>query len=253
MGIVVGSLAGQNWHRTVRRLGLGPKERFDFVFDKTAAAAKRFGFSPMGIDFGVAALPSTDRGYLDELKARLKENDLLPMVGFGSVVCTLDAEVRELALGQALKNLEVAAYLGAKVSTFGCQRNGRVTRPAQLRFAVDQLKVVGRAAGELGLKICQENFDYWTSDELIAISAGTGLANVGINNDTGNWLILGEDPVEATRKVLPYTFHSHVRDYVLEDGTYNGLAVGQGLVDFERLLPILARAGANQTDRKSVV
>jgi len=247
VSIVVGSLAGQNWHRQVRRMGLGPKERFDYVFDKTAAGARRFGFRPMGIDFGVASLPSTDRGYLDELRARLKENDLLPMVGFGSVVCTLDAEVREAAIRQALKGLEVAAYLGAKASTFGCQRNGRVTRAAQLRFAVDQLKVVGKQARALGLRICQEDFDYWTSAELIEMSVGSGLDNVGINNDTGNWLILGEDPVEATRRVLPYTFHSHVRDYVLEEGTYNGVAVGQGLVDFERLLPILAQAGEKDT------
>ncbi len=247
MSIVVGSLAGQNWHRQVRKLGLGPRERFDYVFEKTAAGAKRFGFRPMGIDFGVASLPSTDRAYLDELKARLAENNLLPMVGFGSVVCTLDADVREAALAQARRNLEIVAYLGAKVSTFGCQRNGRVTRRAQLAFAVEQLKVVGKEAKALGIKICQEDFDYWTSDELIEMSVATGLDNVGINNDTGNWLILGEDPVEATRKVLPYTFHSHVRDYVLEEGTYNGVAVGQGLVDFERLLPILAKAGERDT------
>lgn len=243
MGIIVGSLAGQNWHRQVRRLNLGPKERFDYVFEKTAAAGKRFNFKPMGIDFGVASLPSTDRGYLDELKARLKENDMQPMVGFGGVACHYDVEVREAAIKQALRGLEVAAYLGAKVSNFGCQRNGRVTRPAQLRLAIEQLKVIGKEAKTLGLKICQEDFDYWTSDELIQMSVGTGLDNVGINNDTGNWLILGEDPVEATKKVLPYTFHSHVRDYVLEEGTYNGVAVGQGLVDFERLLPILAKAG----------
>jgi sugar phosphate isomerase/epimerase len=138
MGIIVGSLAGQNWHRQVRRAGLGPKERFEYVFNKTAQAAKEFGFSPMGIDFGAGSLISTDRSYLDELKARLKENDLFPMCGFGGVVCSYDAEVRAAALSQAMKGLEVAAYLGAKVSNFGTQRNGRVTRTAQLLLAVER-------------------------------------------------------------------------------------------------------------------
>ena len=73
MTIIVGSLAFQNWHRQVRQKGLGPQQAMDYVIDKTAAAAKRFGFSPMGIDLGVARFPSTDRAYLDELKARLAE------------------------------------------------------------------------------------------------------------------------------------------------------------------------------------
>lgn len=245
MGIIVGSLAGQNWHRQVRRLGLGQKERFDYVFDKTAQAAKEFGFSPMGIDFGAASLPSTERSYLDELKARLKENNLVPMCGFGGVSCSYDAEVRAASLKQAMKGLEVAKYLGAKVSNFGTQRNGRVTRTAQLLLAVEQLKVIGAEAKRLGLVICQEDFDYWSSEELIAMSAGTGLDNVGINNDVGNWLIINEDPTLASKKVLPYTFHSHIRDYVLEGGCYDGVAVGDGLVDFEAALPIVAKAAAN--------
>ncbi len=246
MAIIVGSLAGQNWHRQTRRLGLGPKERFDYTFDKTAAAGKEFGFRPMGIDFGVGSLPSTDRSYLDELKARLAENNMRPMVGFGGVAASLDADVRQNAIDQAKRNLEVSAYLGAKVSNFGVQRNGRVTRSAQVRFATESLKEVAKEAKRLGLRICQENFDYWTSDELIQMSVGSDPEVVGINNDTGNWLITGEDPVEATKKVLPHTFHSHVRDYVLEEGTYNGVAVGEGLVNFEALLPILAKAGQDK-------
>ena len=50
----------------------------------------------------------------------------------------------------------------------------------------------------------------------------------------------------ATRKCAPYTFHTHVRDYVLEDGVYNGVALGRGLVDFPTLLPILVKAGENE-------
>ena len=78
------------------------------------------------------------------------------------------------------------------------------------------------------------------------MSAGTGLDNVGINNDVGNWLIINEDPVLASKKVLPYTFHSHIRDYVLEGGTYDGVAVGDGLVDFEAALPGRGEGGGER-------
>ncbi|GEM_PF-1873770 len=246
MGIIIGSLARQNWHRQIRQRRLGPAEAFDYVFDKTAAIGRQFGFSPMGIDFGVRSLPTTDRAYLDELKARLKENDMVAMVGFGGVSVSNDAEVRDASLADARRGLELVAQLGVRTSNFGCGLNGRVTREGQIKKAIEMLTEVGQVAKGYGIRICQENYDSFTSDELIRISEGTGLDNVGIQSDTGNWLILGEDPVEATRKCLPLTFHTHVRDYVLENDTYNGVAVGAGLIDFSKVLPLLAQAGEKE-------
>src|SRR5260370_42345277 len=87
MSVIVGSLSGQNWHRQMRRRGLDQVARLDYMIAKTTAVAKEFGFSPMGIDLGLTALPSLDHSYLDELKARFKENDLAPAyyVGGGSL------------------------------------------------------------------------------------------------------------------------------------------------------------------------
>lgn len=245
MGIIVGSLAGQNWHRQANLKGLDDRQKFDYVFDKTAAIGREFGFNPIGIDLSVATI-GHDRGYHDELKARLKQNNMVARVGFGPVMVSNDAWVRQRSLDQIRRNLDVVAYMGSDVSNFGCQRNGRVTREGQILIAIQMLTEVGRAAKALGIKICQENFDHWRADELIRICQATGLDNVGIQSDTGNWLITGENPVESTRKCLPYTFHSHVRDYVFENQTYNGVAVGAGLVDFERILPMLAERGTTE-------
>jgi sugar phosphate isomerase/epimerase len=246
MTVIAGCLAGQNWHRQLRRLRLDPAQRLEFLLDKTTAIAHQFGFSPMGIDLGLNALPSTDRAYLEEFKARLQSLDLAPMVYVSGVVLSYDDEVREAALQNGYRQLEAAATLGIRTAGFGCGMNGRVTREGRIRLATEAVGKLGRAARSLGIRICQEDYDYFTSDDLIRISAGTGLDNVGIQNDTGNWLILGEDPVACTQKVLPYTFHAHVRDYVLENGVYNGVALGRGLVDFATLLPILVQAGQSE-------
>lgn len=246
MDLIVGCLAGQNWHRQARRLNLDAGQRLDFMINKTAAIGRDFGFSPMGIDLSISALPTLDRGYLDELSARLKANNLFPMLYVGGVSLSYDSEVREAALKTGLAQLEAVAHLGVRTAGFSCGMNGRVTREGRIKLAIDGVGELGRAARALGIRICQEDFDYFTSDDLIRICEGTGLDNVGINSDTGNWLILGEDPVYATKKCLPYTFHSHVRDYLLEDGVYNGVAVGKGLVDFERLLPVLVKAGEKE-------
>jgi sugar phosphate isomerase/epimerase len=104
------------------------------------------------------------------------------------------------------------------------------------------LRRIAPTARSLGLRITQENYDYFGSADLVRICQAVGEPHVGVHSDTGNWLILGEDPVAATEAVLPYTLHAHVRDYVVENDTYNGVALGDGLVDFERVLPVLARA-----------
>jgi sugar phosphate isomerase/epimerase len=246
MGVIVGCLAGQNWHRQMRRLNLDGPSRLDYMINKTTAVAKEFGFSPMGIDLGVGAFSSLDRSYLDELKARLAENDLAAMLHVGGIALSYDDEVRQAALSTGYRQLEAVAYLGVRTVGFSCGMNGRVTREGRIRLAVDAVGQMGRRARELGIRMCQEDYDYFTSDDLIRICDGTGLDNVGIQSDTGNWLILGEDPVYATKKCVPYTFHAHVRDYVLENGVYNGVALGRGLVDFPRLLPILVKAGERE-------
>lgn len=246
MSVIVGSLAGQNWHRQMRRLGLNQVARLDYMIAKTTAVAKEFGFSPMGIDVGLTALPSLDHSYLDEFKARMKDNDLVPMLYVGGVNLSYDVEVRMASLDVGYYHLETAAYLGARTVGFHCGMNGRVTREGRIKLAIEVLTKLGARAHELGIRMCQEDYDYFTSDDMIRISDGTGLDNVGIQSDTGNWLILGEDPVYATKKCVPLTFHSHVRDYVLEGGTFNGVALGRGLIDFPSLLPILAQAGATE-------
>jgi sugar phosphate isomerase/epimerase len=243
LGVIVGSLAGQNWHRQVRQRGLSGKEAFNYAFDKTVAVGKKYGFSPMGIDFGVASIAWASEKELDELRGKIKENNLFPMVGFGGVAVSNDAEVRKASLAEVRQSLQVVKSFGARTSNFGCRRNGRVTPSGQIKYAVMQLKEIGKMAADLGIRICQENFDWWDSYELVQICQEVGMDNVGIQSDTGNWLIVAEDPVEATKRCLPYTMHAHVRDYVLENDTYNGVAVGAGLIDFEKILPLLAEAG----------
>ena len=242
MGIIVGSLARQNWHRQARQRGLSRAEAEEAAFEKTAAIGREFGFRPMGIDIDQRAFGG-GRDATEALKARLAENDLVPVASFGPVVVSNDAMVRRANLDRIRRELEEIAVLGARTATFHVQYHGRVTREGQVRFTVQMLREIGPIAAGYGIRVCQEDYDYFASAELLRICREVDLPNVGIHSDTGNWLLLGEDPVEATRACLPYTFHAHVRDYVLENETYNGVALGEGLVDFPRVLPVLAEAG----------
>jgi sugar phosphate isomerase/epimerase len=241
--IIVGSLAPQNWHRQAR--ALPPEKRFDYVYEKTLGVKRRFGFDPIGIDFGLAYLPTTEQSYLRDLRARFQADGVVPAVGFGGMRLSNDAEIRAESIAELQRNLDKVVELGATLGFFGAQYFGRVQREGRVRFCVDMLRLIAPTAAQLGLRITQENYDYFTSRDLERICREVGQPHVGVHSDTGNWLILGEDPLEATKRVAPFTLHTHVRDYVVENHTYNGVAVGDGLVDFEAVLPVLAATGGD--------
>ena len=50
------------------------------------------------------------------------------------------------------------------------------------------------AAAEYGMIVTTENYDYFTSDDFLEIFQRLDRPNVGLHNDTGNWLLLDEDP-----------------------------------------------------------
>jgi sugar phosphate isomerase/epimerase len=242
--IIAGSLSPQNWHRQARKLPA--EQRFEFILNKTLDVQRRFGFRPFGIDFGLVGLPNRDPSYLDELAARFRENDLIPAVGVGGLRLSNDAEIRAESVDELKRNMELVVRLGASRAFFGAAYFGRVMREGRIRFCIEMVREIGPRAAELGLRITQENYDFFTSDDLVRICRAVAMPHVGVHSDTGNWLILGQDPLEATRKVLPHTLHAHVRDYVYENDTYNGVALGDGLVDFPSILPVLAQAPVDE-------
>jgi sugar phosphate isomerase/epimerase len=245
MALYLGILA-DSYRRQLRRLTDRPA--IEVVLEKIIPVAEEFGIQPMGVDFSVGQLPQTDRSYLDELKGRLAEHHLIPTVIVGTLVLHADRELSEPALTRTIKNLEVAHYLGSPLGLFYFSYAGRVTREGRIRLATEQIRRLADAALELGLSVTTENYDFFTSDDFLEIFKAVGRANVGLHNDTGNWLILGEDPLEATRKMAPYTYHAHIRDYVLKDGVYTSVPIGQGLVDFSSVLAEL-KPVAEQRDR----
>lgn len=243
MSVMLGVL-GDSYRRQLRR----PQERpkIDIILEKVGAVADEIDAHPFGVDFGVGALPSTDAVYVDELRARLDEMQLVPTVIVGSLNLTADRGLSEPPLEAAIANLEIARRLGSPIGLFYFGYGGRVTREGRIRLAVEQVARLADAAAELGMVVTTENYDFFTSDDFLEIFQRLDRPNVGLHNDTGNWLILGEDPLAATRKMAPYTWHAHVRDYVLEDGVFASVPIGQGVVDFEPILDELVRVGESR-------
>ena len=243
MSVMLGVL-GDSYRRQLRQPQVRPK--VDIVIDKVSAVADEIGVRPFGVDFGAGGMPSTDATYVDELKGRLAERGLVPTVIIGSLNLSADRDLTEPPLEKAIANLEVAHRLGSPLGLFYFGYGGRVNREGRIRLAVEQVARLADAAAAYGMTVTTENYDYFTSDDFLEIFQRLGRPNVGLHNDTGNWLILDEDPLEATRKMAPYTYHAHVRDYVLRDGVFSSVPIGQGEVDFPPILDELLRIGQSR-------
>ncbi len=243
MSLTLGILS-DSYRRQLRR----PQDHpiIDIVLDKVSHVAQTLSIEPMGIDFGVGALASTEIGYLRELKLRLADLNLVPTVIIGTLGLHADADLAAGPIANSIRNLEVAHYLGSPLGLFYFSYGGRVKRDGRIRIAIDQIGELAEAAREYGMIVTTENYDFFSSDDFLEIFQTLGTDNVGLHNDTGNWLILDEDPLVATRKLAAYTYHAHVRDYRVVEGVCSSVPIGMGDVDFPPVLAELKRIAAGR-------
>lgn len=244
MSFYIGILS-DSYRRQLRKVTDRP--RIDVILEKVDAITRDFGIRPLGVDFSIGQIASTERGYLDELKARLRESQLIPTVIVGSLMLAADSDLSEPPLERAIQSLEVAHHLGSPLGLYYFGYGGRVTREGRIRLAIEQVRRLADAARPFGMTVTTENYDFFTSSDFLRIFVGVGRDNVGLHNDTGNWLILGEDPLAATHKLASYTYHAHVRDYVLRDGVFTSVPIGQGCIDMSAVLAALQRIGRERS------
>ena len=88
-------------------------------------------------------------------------------------------------------------------------------------------------------------------DRLARLLDRFGPEDLGVNFDTGNAFLAGNDPVEYLGQVAGRVVHVHVKDIPRQQlplrgkvtGTRVGVAAGDGLIDLPGVVGVLARAG----------
>ncbi|MGI9863000.1 sugar phosphate isomerase/epimerase family protein [Moorella naiadis] len=212
---------------------------------KVANLARKFGFAPMGINIGTGGeqnqLPRRDHNYVAELRKKLEDLGLTPIPIIGTLQIHADAAVVAKSIEALKPTLEISSWLGIEVSTYNLSLHGRLTKEKAVRVYAEAVARLADVAATFGQRICTENYNHFTSDELLLAIERCGKNNVGFLNDIGNWLLLGEDPVSVTRKLAYRTFHVHVKDYHLQDGVWRSVPLGQGIIDIPSILEILAK------------
>ena len=142
------------------------------------------------------------------------------------------------------KAIRVAHHIGANVirtyirfNKFDAEAYKQTTE--DLKNIVPELK-------KYRIKLALENHEYEVSDEIITIIKEVNSHWVGLHYDFGNSMMVWEDPVEAAKKMAPYTYCTHFKDHIIveeKDTEYGylvcGVPAGTGNIDLDECFRIM--------------
>lgn len=173
----------------------------------------------------------------------------------------VDDEIQRLK-GQ----VDIAAALGAPAMRhdatggFPGRANGLAEYMEALPIVAKGYSGVTEYAATKGVKTMIENhgFFFQDSDRVEALINKVGNPNFGALVDVGNFLCADEEPTMAVKRMAPYAFHVHAKDFHVKppcadpgDGWFRsrggtplrGAIVGHGNVQIKRCIDILKEAG----------
>lgn len=159
-------------------------------------------------------------------------------------------EERKVALQEILDAIPVAQALEVKViRVFSGNLTDLVTYEDALDWIVEGLGKAAEAAGKAGITLCLENHGKLAGSgaQVKAILDRVNSPYLKSTFDTGNFLLVDEQPLTALDVLLDDVAHVHFKDFVrLAEGRYKSLAgtsyegVNLGLGDVE-LVEIVRR------------
>lgn len=174
-----------------------------------------------------------------------------------------DPAERQVQIDDVKKGVDIALALGAPTVRVFCGDSSNRT-PEFVKKAtewiIESFKPCAAYAEEKGVNLGIENHGLFAgrSDQLIEIMDRVGSSNLGLTFDTGNFLLVDEDPGKAIDVVKDKVFHVHFKDFAalpadttetnrvytsLAGKKYRACIGGQGSVDLAKISRALGEAG----------
>lgn len=170
-----------------------------------------------------------------------------------------EAGERARELADLKRGVDIALELGVDLLRVfsGSAREG-VSQTAGAAWILDGLSAGAAYAESRGVTLALENHGRFAgrSDQVRAIIEQVGSPALRVNFDTGNFLPVGQDPVEAARELADWVVLAHLKDirragadeaghvFAAPDGQLlTGSIIGEGLVDLAGVRAVIAGAG----------
>ncbi|MCC7370111.1 MAG: sugar phosphate isomerase/epimerase [Chloroflexi bacterium] len=231
---------------------------------KSFTHARELGLEGLFFRTVLEMSPTLDHGEMREIKAHADSLGMYCESGLGKVNPYASPEAPELRaagdgdilLGfrrmlEACRAADItevwigtANYKGVYKGYWAYDRfRTDVTWAEQLEATGRFLKKLAPMVRDLGMHMNMETHEEISSFEVVRLVEATGPDVMGITFDIPNVTQRGEAPVEAAKRVAPYVRQTHLKDIVhvlTPEGTLRQVRpCGQGMVDFEFILPLL--------------
>jgi hypothetical protein len=164
----------------------------------------------------------------------------------------LEGGQNEAAYHEMVEHIAYASAIGAKVMrVVGSSLRYRFEPHApQLKKLTRMFSKAAAIAAQAGVKLALENHIDYNSDEILQLLKDVNSPNLGVNFDSGNFLRVLDDPVEAMRKLAPHVLATHIKDLRPVKGVradawhfFSCVPTGDGLIQNEALARILKETG----------
>ncbi len=215
------------------------------------------GFLRWAADHGVECVDLLAYYWRDERdepeQARALLDDLgleLAAYAVGNNFVQPDRARLEEQIDDVRRGIEMSHRLGAPVLRVFGGHAPSLPKSEALKLALTGLEAVVGDAEQARVILAVENHGGvpGTAEEVIQVLQEIDSPWVRSCVDVGNFLSAGEDPLEATARVVGYAAHAHIKDLRrVEDKSgkvsWQSCTPGKGDIDYRKVLQVFARAG----------
>jgi sugar phosphate isomerase/epimerase len=164
----------------------------------------------------------------------------------------LEGGTNTAAYEEMIRSFEHASTIRAKVMRVvgsSLTLRGEPHQP-QIERLTGMFRQAVEIAQDYGIKMAVENHIDFTADEILRLLRDVDSPYLGVNFDTGNFLRLLDDPIKGMVKLASYVYATHIKDLKVRKGVpadewyfFSSAPVGDGIIDNQKLIRILADAG----------
>lgn len=204
-----------------------------------------------GVSLESCFFPSVESSYLAEVRSVLDTQGLDRVYAWGHPD-GLEGGTNEAAYDEMIRSFDHANAIGAKVMRVvgSSLRLRNEPHSPQLARLTQMFRKAVKVAEDFGIRMAVENHIDFNAQEMLSLLQSVDSPFLGINFDTGNFVRLLDDPVQAMDVLAPYTYATHVKDLKVQRGVpanewyfFSSVPVGEGVVDNGKLIEKLRRAG----------
>lgn len=206
------------------------------------------GLGIEGISLESCFIPQFDASYLEGIKTRLDALGMDRVYAWGHPD-GLEGGKNEAAYDEMIEHMSYAREIGASVMRVvgSSLRYRSEPHGPQLEKLTRMFSEAAVLAGQAGVKLALENHIDYNSTEILQLIKDVNSPHLGVNFDSGNFLRVLDDPVDAMRKLAPYVLATHIKDLRPVKGVpadawhfFSCVPTGDGLIQNEELARILS-------------